>query len=874
MSSLSRVAWTAQQRVDLQHLLASDSFNAFDLRTVMTMLVGANPMIVKGFEVVSKTGLSITINIKDATVINPSDGNGSFYTGLPTDSNVIKDLPSSQANIFIEAVFKNVTQTPINTASWDPLALTGDDVAGNEFSSSINSQVVTTVSITVNTVGFTAGSVPLLRASTDSNSVTKMVDCRPLLFRLGSGGTTPNPGNQFPWGASRHEPVYSGTGVDNETLSPFAGSDTTGIINDKGFGWLKQWMDAMMTRICDFSGSPIWYVSDSAFNNPLYGYVTGLNLSRIYLDSEAGHSIQPSESVSLKWRRQDPSLAINELTNRLLLTSEGPIPGILDPDNMSTIKWQANYGRVSWELGGSFTSNVPGGSRKYSNCHITSPYVADGYNLYLFLQRDVSVASGSDVSWYDTGVSTGSGFDVTKRVNGVAGDFTGIAIGDWVRKTSEGFSQYNQVVGIYDSIAITTSGYVASAAATELLLQNTIASGYSSEPIKYFRSRYENADLASDTSTTCLDSNFYWIGRRAGTSFMLRGYGNMQEGEETLVKDDAFLAGGHTGGQGNNGLMYVHGQDAVYDGTNAYKLKSGATTTLLTIHKKKSDNTIPVTPGDNTNSFLTYTIAAPVGTMTLGQGLWVRLSDITSGALTNGNVVDAVDDDTNTDVNTNRWQVLSLVDNPIETFDNKNVFLVARVVTLPGGSQALMFSDDSILGSYGRTFDSYVQITQDLKVQNDVFGLNTHTLVSSANQTWWNNLGAFQLTIGEASSTIYIPGTLIAGGPIIYNSIQYGIASTKTANYTVAANDCVIPFDTTSVVAPISIYLPLGDGTQKGRLLIVKDVGGNCSKTNKYANVVPNGTDTIDSINASVRFDNDLMSLTFVCNGSNNWLII
>ena len=834
----SRVNWSAQQRVDLTHFLAADSYASYDFRTLITMLVGSNAMVVKGLEVVSKTGLTITLNTSGAIVLNPLDGNGSFYSGLPTDTNISQDLPAAQSNIFVEAYFTNSSINPINTASWDPLDLTGNSQAGNEFSSSINSQVVITINISVNTTGFTPGYIPILRASTDSNNVTSMTDCRPIMFRLGTGGTTPDHAHKFPWGNTRQEPVYSGIGVDDNSGSSFQSRDSSGVINDKGFGWLKAWMDAVMSRFSDFSGSPIWYVTDSSPNNPLYGYVTGLNLNRIYLDSESGHCMQPSNSVSIKWQRQNPALAINEISNPLLLTSEGPNPGILDPDDLSTVKWQVNYGNISWELGGVFkvSGSSPGGTRAYQSIYnrFTSPYIVDGGNLYLYLIRDVAPpsSSGNQVNW-SSNVAY-AGFISSRSVSGVPGDFTGIAVGDWVKKNSEGFSRYLKVVSIYDSVTTTvysTLGDVASGNVTAILLNEDITTGASTETISYFRSRYSNSDLVSDTVSNQYnykDSNYYWLGRRNGTLFVLRGYGYLQEGQETLVKNSSFLAGGDSGGNSGSGdISFEHAQNAVYSVVNGYSLSSMATTTLLTIRRKKRNNTVSTTPGDNSGAELIYTINAPVGLMSTGDCLYVRLSDTTSGVLSNGNVVDATDDATNTDVNTNLWQVVSATGTPLRNFDNKDIYLIARKIILNDGiTPAIEFSDDSIISGFGLTFDSYVQITKDLQV---------------------------------------------IGSIVFSGSTQFNFAGPFNVNYSVQPSDMVVTFDTSANFAPITISLPAA--TQKGRMIIIKDQGLNCSKTNKYANVSPNLTDTIDGVNASVRFDVDGMALTFISNGVGGWII-
>jgi len=94
-----------------------------------------------------------------------------------------------------------------------------------------------------------------------------------------------------------------------------------------------------------------------------------------------------------------------------------------------------------------------------------------------------------------------------------------------------------------------------------------------------------------------------------------------------------------------------------------------------------------------------------------------------------------------------------------------------------------------------------------------------------------------------------------------------------TTPYTIGNEDYIIPIDTTSLVSPLIVNLPAASALQKGRQIIIKDVGGNVSKTDKYASITPNGTDNIEGANAAIRFDCDRMSLTFVCDGAAWWIV-
>jgi hypothetical protein len=780
MSVLSRANLVAQQRLDLQHLLSMDSFTAYDFRALIGFITGYDKAyIVRGFEVVGKSALSLTVSVADSMVLNPGDSSGSFYVGLPSDLDQIVELPAEQSNIFIEARFINETAAPVNTAFWNPLALSGDDVAGNEFGASTNSQNILKLQVTVNTVGFTPGYIKLYTAKTDSSSILEITDARELVYRLGTGGIAPDPSHKFPFSNGRMEPVVTGQGTGNAVTSSFRSRDASGIINDKGIRSQKEWMDAVMTRITEITGSTIWYANGLSQN-----YIKNLNTNTIFLDSEGGHSIQPAWTSSIAWSKASDNK----------LRSEGTEP----------VAWQLNYSGIKWKLGGSFTNNSPGGLRTYSDAKFESAVVPDGSNVYLLLERDVQKGSGNAVSWADNSVDM-SNLLQTRAVSGVAGDFIGIAVGDYIRKFSEGYSRYYKVVKLSTGTSvITADASIADSSIVGLEVEADIASGVGQESLRFWRSNYSNADIIVDPVGLhpYQDIVYYWLGRRTADLFYLRNYGVLQAGEESRVGEDSFSSGT------NNTLILEQAFGAVSTASGEYKLKDDATTTLITIRRRKRDN-LTETPsaGDNSGASLTYTIDAPVtGFAADGYGLWVKLSDSTGGALTNGSVSEnsPVDEENNESLNTNVWEVRSPADNPLRNFDNRDVYLVARRATI-AGQVCLVFIDGTVLNEYGQTINNHLDVQGDATFAMDVFletksplsvlftdvggridednanffydkmipelglinnriGTNYWTLATPTDQDWLPNLGNNTLFIGSAQSTIRIRGNVQIDG--------------------------------------------------------------------------------------------------------------
>lgn len=780
MAVLARANFTSQQRLDLSDILSIESFTAFDFRAMISSFVGESPYIVRGFEVVGKTGLSVNIAVDDVFVFNPKDSVSSFYIGSADDSDLILDLEPNQSNIYVEVVFKAVSQVPRTYGFWDPLATSSGSEEGSQFSATQNSQVVVQLEILSNTVGFTSDSIPLFIIQTGAGEVTNITDARPLFFRLGTGGASPNPFSAFPWSTNRNEPPYSGPGVGDQTDSTFWAFDNNGVRNDKGIRSFKDAFDAIYTRISEISGSPLWYT-----NGLLQQFITGLNINTVYLDSEAGHSVEPNKNAAFVWEKNDVGTkAVSEVewitgtttryyladTSNLFVGNTISIAGFLNASNNGSyvitsisantyvevsnpnrtsaaddetslvasmggkyyyfglhgtepVTWRANFGKLEWQLGETFTS---ASDRTFLNTNFFKN-IPDGSNVYLRLDRENPVGSGDPVQWKNN--SAEALFDVTKSISGLPGDFVGIAIGDYVRKESEGISQYYRVVRMSGGGIFTADNYVAGAGIVALELDSPIVSSSSTERIVYFRSKYSADDIFVDPYNNPVynDVNYYWLGRRNGEFFMLRQYGIMQPGEEVEIIEDSSSSGGFGGAGGANDFILEHGYSASY---NAQTLPGqygktdfvvGGTEPLLTIRKRKSDNTEAFPgPTDNSQSLLTYTIpSSTIMSLAPGQSLWVRLSDTVGGVLSSGSVTDANDDLDNTLTIFNTYEVRNSSDLPLKTFDNRHVFLVARCVTLANGKDSLVFVDGSTLGTYGQYFNNSVFVEGQLRVYND-----------------------------------------------------------------------------------------------------------------------------------------------------------
>lgn len=264
MAVLGRLLIGSQQRIDLADFLSVQSYVSSDFRELVRSFVGSRPLILKGFEIANAPQsigtTSISITVADSVLYDPTSTAGSFYSGLPAGNTLSQPIILTQelrpsATNYIYLTLSTVGAGADTRAFWD-VDLNGG--AGGEFNQTINTEGVLIVKAGVSTAGFPQGTIPVAKIGFSSSAITDITDCRNLMFRLGSGGTSPNPDNRFQFpalpaaGYARNEPPST---INSPALpTPFQGGD-------KNILTLKEWMDAVMTKLAEISGTDYWYES-------------------------------------------------------------------------------------------------------------------------------------------------------------------------------------------------------------------------------------------------------------------------------------------------------------------------------------------------------------------------------------------------------------------------------------------------------------------------------------------------------------------------------------------------------------------------------------------------------------------------------------
>jgi hypothetical protein len=247
------------------------------------LVTGLNkPYLVRGFRIkipASATNASnLQIEVADSVVLHSSaTESGTIFqvpAGTPDETlnsqnpNVIGAFQSNAIN-YVSLDLRRVTDTETidQTAGWSPSQQL-------EFQRSVPIGRVMKYRFIISTIGYSTN-LPLYAVKTTVNGaveyITKGVTS---LFRLGSGGANPNPQNKFDWG--NLDNTQSGAEARREWISPKLGDNPLTVrpgdnalafdYGDFAIKNLKQWMDAIMSRIQELANSDYWYLGSKVNN--------------------------------------------------------------------------------------------------------------------------------------------------------------------------------------------------------------------------------------------------------------------------------------------------------------------------------------------------------------------------------------------------------------------------------------------------------------------------------------------------------------------------------------------------------------------------------------------------------------------------------
>jgi len=141
----------------------------------------------------------------------------------------------------------------------------------------------------------------------------------------------------------------------------------------------------------------------------------------------------------------------------------------------------------------------------------------------------------------------------------------------------------------------------------------------------------------------------------------------------------------------------------------------------------------------------------------------------------------------------------------------------------------------------------------------------------------WNMKSVSGLHLSGASQSLLMDGTTVLQktalfeGAITGSAVGVGLrlkySGITTTPFSPALSEYVLGVTTTSTAITISLPPPLISDV--GRVLLIKDVTNNASVNN--ITITPNGTDTIDGVNASVVLNSNSAAIHCIVVAANKW---
>ena len=462
MAVLGRLLVSSGERLDLPDLLSIDSYGAGDWKYFIQTLVGEDtPYIIKGFEVINPEAAigtqNISVGIADSAMYYPGSGAGSFYYGLPAgDPNAQPLVPELRKNAtnYVYLVFSTFNTAEDTRAFWDPDANGG---VGGEFTQEVNTESVIQVQVNVSTGSFPDNTVPIAIVTVGPSVIASIEDARPMMFRLGTGGVSPNPSATFAWPAipstmyERQETPITLTSSSGP--NPFQGGD-------KNLLSLKQWMDAVMTKLAELGGTQFWYEDTSTFS--LVSIFNDALATTFYSKGKYEHS--SSVPGEITWTEDLVIKSVNSPVDIIIRAGTIDIP--------------------------------------------------DEYVAYLPLVRGVSInVLNQAVSWTN-------GQPYINSPNGSIGFFSNLSQGDWVSKAGDPLSLALRVEQFYDSINL--GGSVTTPAnAKSVRLSSAYLGGSSIDKANYQQGVYLASDIViqarSNPAIAAVGGDFIWLMLRSDT---------------------------------------------------------------------------------------------------------------------------------------------------------------------------------------------------------------------------------------------------------------------------------------------------------------------------------------------------------------------
>ena len=257
VNALSQMRWECSDSRAVESAASSD----FDLLATSFISGSGNPYIINGFDInwssnpIGGAASSLQVIVASGALLHTTASqSGTFFqvaAGTPPvtlNAAVVPNVsgafvPSSNNYVGIDYYRFQDPTTDTQRYLWNPSSNSEDQIIAP-------AAIIMNVEFVITSTVWASNILPIAIVQTDSsNNVVSITDARPLLFRLGTGGVSPNPYFSYSWPEGTSEnPVTSSSNLSN----PFYGGD-------KAIQNLKQWMEAVESGFLAAFGGPYWY---------------------------------------------------------------------------------------------------------------------------------------------------------------------------------------------------------------------------------------------------------------------------------------------------------------------------------------------------------------------------------------------------------------------------------------------------------------------------------------------------------------------------------------------------------------------------------------------------------------------------------------
>lgn len=262
MSVRRRFNALSQERVEVSDVLSLESATSSDFDELIQSLISGtdSTFVIRGFSISMSSaigGAASSLNMivdPGALLHSKASQSGSFYL-VPSGTG--PQQLNSATNTIVDGAF---SPSSINYVGIDYERYAADDTSAQSYfwDTSSNSELIKTVPkailmrfrIKISSSIPPSNVLPIAIVVTDAgNNVTSVTDCRPMIFRLGSGGFSPNPFYTYTWQQGQDE---NPTTSSSNSVDPFFGGD-------KGILTFKENDSAIKSIIQSIVGGTYWY---------------------------------------------------------------------------------------------------------------------------------------------------------------------------------------------------------------------------------------------------------------------------------------------------------------------------------------------------------------------------------------------------------------------------------------------------------------------------------------------------------------------------------------------------------------------------------------------------------------------------------------